>query len=84
MCDFIGNMSQLTEIDDTKKVSFEEPNKDAVADSGNESSDADVAISKDGEGTSGYTLEDLPNKRPSRGEKKARKMISKLGLKQVC
>lgn len=77
-------MPELTEIDATKKVSFEEPKKDAV-DSDSDSSGADVAAGKGGEGASGVTAEDLSNKaRQSRGEKKARKIISKLGLKQVC
>lgn len=77
-------MPELTEIDATKKVSFEEPKKDG-ADSDSDSSGADVAAGKGGEGASGVTAEDLSNKaRQSRGEKKARKIISKLGLKQVC
>jgi len=76
-------MPELTEIDATKKVSFEEPKKDA-ADSDSDSSGVDVATGKGGEGASGVTAEDLSNKaRQSRGEKKARKIISKLGLKQV-
>jgi len=76
-------MPELTEIDATKKVSFEEPKKDA-ADSDSDSSGVDVAAGKGGEGASGVTAEDLSNKaRQSRGEKKARKIISKLGLKQV-
>lgn len=76
-------MPELTEIDATKKVSFEEPKKDA-ADSDSDSSGVDVATGKSGEGASGVTAEDLSNKaRQSRGEKKARKIISKLGLKQV-
>lgn len=77
-------MPELTEIDATKKVSFEEPKKDA-ADSDSDSSGVDVAAAgKGGEGASGVTAEDLSNKaRQSRGEKKARKIISKLGLKQV-
>lgn len=76
-------MPELTEIDATKKVSFEEPKKDA-ADSDSDSSDVDVAAGKSGEGASGVTAEDLSNKaRQSRGEKKARKIISKLGLKQI-
>lgn len=79
----VGNMPELTEIDATKKVSFEEPKKDA-ADSDSDSSGVDVAAVKGGEGASGVTAEDLSNKaRQSRGEKKARKIISKLGLKQV-
>lgn len=77
-----GNMPELTEIDATKKVSFEEPKKDADSDS--DSSGVDVAAGKGAEGASGGTAEDLSNKaRQSRGEKKARKIISKLGLKQV-
>ncbi|KAF0763259.1 nascent polypeptide-associated complex subunit alpha [Aphis gossypii] len=76
-------MPELTEIDATKKVSFEEPKKDA-ADSDSDSSGVDVAAGKGGEGASGVTAEDLSNKaRQSRGEKKARKIISKLGLKQI-
>ncbi|XP_026811741.1 nascent polypeptide-associated complex subunit alpha [Rhopalosiphum maidis] len=76
-------MPELTEIDATKKVSFEEPKKDA-ADSDSDSSGVDVAAGKGGEGVSGVTAEDLSNKaRQSRGEKKARKIISKLGLKQI-
>ncbi|KAL5242520.1 hypothetical protein ACI65C_009930 [Semiaphis heraclei] len=76
-------MPELTEIDATKKVSFEEPKKDA-ADSDSDSSGVDVATGKSGEGASGVTAEDLSNKaRQSRGEKKARKIISKLGLKQI-
>ncbi|XP_022179872.1 nascent polypeptide-associated complex subunit alpha [Myzus persicae] len=76
-------MPELTEIDATKKVSFEEPKKDA-ADSDSDSSGVDVATGKGGEGASGVTAEDLSNKaRQSRGEKKARKIISKLGLKQI-
>jgi len=76
-------MPELTEIDATKKVSFEEPKKDA-ADSDSDSSGVDVAVGKGGEGASGVTAEDLSNKaRQSRGEKKARKIISKLGLKQI-
>lgn len=76
-------MPELTEIDATKKVSFEEPKKDA-ADSDSDSSGVDVAAVKGGEGASGVTAEDLSNKaRQSRGEKKARKIISKLGLKQI-
>jgi len=76
-------MPELTEIDATKKVSFEDPKKDA-ADSDSDSSGVDVATGKGGEGASGVTAEDLSNKaRQSRGEKKARKIISKLGLKQV-
>ncbi|XP_015371673.1 PREDICTED: nascent polypeptide-associated complex subunit alpha [Diuraphis noxia] len=76
-------MPELTEIDATKKVSFEEPKKDA-ADSDSDSSGVDVATNKGGEGASGVTAEDLSNKaRQSRGEKKARKIISKLGLKQI-
>lgn len=78
-------MPELTEIDATKKVTFEESKKDVAADSDSDSSGADVAASKTGEGASGVTAEDLSNKaRQSRGEKKARKIISKLGLKQVC
>lgn len=78
-----GNMPELTEIDSTKKVTFEDPKKDA-ADSDSDSSLADAGASKGGEGASGVTAEDLSNKaRQSRGEKKARKIISKLGLKQV-
>ncbi|CAI6365383.1 unnamed protein product [Macrosiphum euphorbiae] len=76
-------MPELTEIDATKKVSFEDPKKDA-ADSDSDSSGVDVATGKGGEGASGVTAEDLSNKaRQSRGEKKARKIISKLGLKQI-
>ena len=76
-------MPELTEIDATKKVSFEESKKDA-ADSDSDSSGVDVAAGKGGEGASGVTAEDLSNKaRQSRGEKKARKIISKLGLKQI-
>jgi len=76
-------MPELTEIDATKKVSFEEPKKDA-AESDSDSSGVDVAAGKGGEGASGVTAEDLSNKaRQSRGEKKARKIISKLGLKQI-
>ncbi|KAL4097120.1 hypothetical protein QTP88_021950 [Uroleucon formosanum] len=76
-------MPELTEIDATKKVSFEEPKKDA-ADSDSDSSGVDVATGKGVEGASGATAEDLSNKaRQSRGEKKARKIISKLGLKQI-
>lgn len=76
-------MPELTEIDATKKVSFEEPKKDA-ADSDSDSSSVDAAAGKGGEGASANTAEDLSNKaRQSRGEKKARKIISKLGLKQV-
>jgi len=76
-------MPELTEIDATKKVNFEEPKKDA-ADSDSDSSGVDVAAGKGGEGASGITAEDLSNKaRQSRGEKKARKIISKLGLKQI-
>lgn len=76
-------MPELTEIDATKKVSFEDPKKDA-ADSDSDSSGADAAAGKGGEGASAITAEDLSNKaRQSRGEKKARKIISKLGLKQV-
>jgi len=76
-------MPELTEIDSTKKVSFEDPKKDA-ADSDSDSSGVDVAAGKGGEGASGVTAEDLSNKaRQSRGEKKARKIISKLGLKQI-
>uniref|UniRef100_A0A2H8TJM7 Nascent polypeptide-associated complex subunit alpha n=1 Tax=Melanaphis sacchari TaxID=742174 RepID=A0A2H8TJM7_9HEMI len=76
-------MPELTEIDATKKVSFEEPKKDA-ADSDSDSSGVDVAAGKGGEGASVVTAEDLSNKaRQSRGEKKARKIISKLGLKQI-
>lgn len=78
------NMPELTEIDATKKVSFDEPKKDAAADSDSDSSGVDAAAGKGGEGASGVTAEDLSNKaRQSRGEKKARKIISKLGLKQV-
>lgn len=85
MCNIIGNMPELTEIDMTKKVSFEEPRRDIGGDSDSDSSGADVIVSKSGEGVSGSTAEDLSNKaRQSRGEKKARKIISKLGLKQVC
>ncbi|VVC32187.1 Nascent polypeptide-associated complex subunit alpha,Nascent polypeptide-associated complex NAC domain [Cinara cedri] len=77
-------MPELTEIDATKKISFEEPKKDAAADSDSDSSGADAAANKAGEGVSGVTAEDLSNKaRQSRGEKKARKIISKLGLKQI-
>lgn len=77
-------MPELTEIDATKKVSFDDPKKDA-ADSDSDSSGVDVAAGKGAEGASGVTAEDLSNKaRQSRGEKKARKIISKLGLKQVC
>jgi len=76
-------MPELTEIDSTKKVRFEDPKKDA-ADSDSDSSGVDVAADKGGEGASGVTAEDLSNKaRQSRGEKKARKIISKLGLKQI-
>jgi len=76
-------MPELTEIDSTKKVSFEDPKKDA-ADSDSDSSGVDVAAGKGVEGASGVTAEDLSNKaRQSRGEKKARKIISKLGLKQI-
>jgi nascent polypeptide-associated complex subunit alpha len=79
-----ADMPELTEIDATKKVSFEEPKKDA-ADSDSDSSNADAAAGKGAEGASAVTAEDLSNKaRQSRGEKKARKIISKLGLKQVC
>lgn len=82
-CLITENMPELTEIDATKKVSFEEPKKDA-AESDSDSSGVDVAAGKVGEGASGVTAEDLSNKaRQSRGEKKARKIISKLGLKQV-
>lgn len=84
-------MPELTEIDaskkmifeEPKKVSFEVPKKDA-ADSDSDSSGVDIAASKGGEGGSAVMAEDLSNKaRQSRGEKKARKIISKLGLKQV-
>ena len=78
-------MPELTEIDATKKVSFEESKKDAAAESDSDSSGVDVAAAgKAVEGASGVTAEDLSNKaRQSRGEKKARKIISKLGLKQI-
>lgn len=77
-------MPELTEIDSTKKVSFDEPKKEG-ADSDSDSSEVDVATGKGSESASGVTAEDLSNKaRQSRGEKKARKIISKLGLKQVC
>jgi len=78
-------MPELTEIDATKKVSFDESKKDAAAESDSDSSGVDVAAAgKAVEGASGVTAEDLSNKaRQSRGEKKARKIISKLGLKQV-
>lgn len=76
-------MPELTEIDASKKVSFEVPKKD-TADSDSDSSGVDVAAAKGGESASTVTAEDLSNKaRQSRGEKKARKIISKLGLKQV-
>jgi nascent polypeptide-associated complex subunit alpha len=78
-------MPELTEIDATKKVSFDESKKDAAAESDSDSSGVDVAAAgKAVEGASGVTAEDLSNKaRQSRGEKKARKIISKLGLKQI-
>lgn len=76
-------MPEITEIDATKKVSFDDPKKDA-ADSDSGSSGVDVAAGKGAKGASGVTAEDLSNKaRQSRSEKKARKIISKLGLKQV-
>lgn len=80
-----GIMPELTEIDATKKTSFEDPKKDAAADSDSDSSGADAAAVKSSEGASGpVTAEELSTKaRQSRGEKKARKIISKLGLKQV-
>ncbi|XP_050534223.1 nascent polypeptide-associated complex subunit alpha [Daktulosphaira vitifoliae] len=75
-------MPELTEIDSNKKVSFEDPKKNADSDS--DSSCADAAANKGTESGSGAVSEDLSNKaRQSRGEKKARKIISKLGLKQI-
>lgn len=70
-------MDQSTEIDSTEEVNFDESKKDDT-DSDSDSSGVDVAADKNGK------LASVGNKyKKKRSKKKAMKLISTLGLKQV-
>merc|ERR1712183_662406 len=87
-----ANMPELTEVIDTKSEEASQEDNDSGTDSDGdddsipelEETGGDAAADPTAAGAVGTAGDDASKAKQSRGEKKARKIMSKLGLKQVA